>query len=89
MSPMAPAGRTVGSAISAMQAPKQRTAAPDLSVDITGMPHLPAAVDVRHEHTNKALTLNFALAGDVNGDGTLHLDIQLLVPAVHTDFLLG
>jgi|SwirhirootsSR3_FD_contig_41_7593455_length_279_multi_9_in_0_out_0_1 hypothetical protein len=69
--------------------PLERTAAPDLSVDITGMPHLPAAVDVRHEHTNKALTLNFALAGDVNGDGTLHLDIQLLVPAVHTDFLLG
>ena len=69
--------------------PLERTAAPDLSVDVTGLPHLPAAVDVGHIHTNPALTLTFALAGDVNGDHTLHLDIQLLVPAVHTDFLLG
>jgi hypothetical protein len=44
---------------------------------------------VQHDQTNPALTLNFALAGDVNG-GALHLDIELLVPAVqHTDFLLG
>jgi len=67
--------------------PLERTAAPDLSVDVAGLSHVPA---VQHDQTNPALTLNFALAGDVNGDGTLHLDIQLLVPAVqHTDFLLG
>jgi hypothetical protein len=70
--------------------PLERTADPDLSVDVRGLPHLPAAVDVQHDHTNPALTLNFALAGDVNGDSTVHLDIQLLVPAVqHSDFLLG
>jgi hypothetical protein len=67
--------------------PLERTAAPDLSVDVTGMSsHVPA---VQHDQTNPALTLNFALAGDVNG-GALHLDIELLVPAVqHTDFILG
>ena len=53
--------------------------------------HLPAAVDVQHEFTNKAVTLTFRLSGDVNGDrDPFHLEIQLLVPAVqHTDFLLG
>jgi hypothetical protein len=77
--------------IIAILKPLERTADPDLSVGITGLPNLPAAVDVQHDHTNKALTLNFALAGDVNGDGgALHLDIELLVPAVqHTDFHSG
>jgi hypothetical protein len=71
----------------------ERGTVPDLSVDITGLPHLPDTLDVGHNHTNPALTLNFRLAGDVNGDGggALHLDIQLFVPAVqhHTDFLLA
>ena len=68
----------------------ERGTDPELSVDIKGLPHLPDTLDVGHNHTNPALTLNFALAGDVNGDGTLHLDIQLLVPAVqHTDFHSG
>jgi hypothetical protein len=67
--------------------PLQDTTAPDLTVDVRGLSsHLPA---VQHDQTNPALTLNFALAGDVNG-GALHLDIELLVPAVqHTDFHLG
>ena len=77
--------------IIAVLKPHERTADPDLSVDIRGLPHLPAAVDVQHEFTNKAVTLTFRLSGDVNGDrDPFHLEIQLLVPAVqHTDFLLG
>jgi hypothetical protein len=67
----------------------------DLSLDLTGL-QLPGAVEVRHEHTSEAVSLNFTLTGDA-----LHLDFGLLVPAVqhhdflsgvaavHTDFLLG
>ena len=46
----------------------------------------PGAVDVRHVFTNDALTLNFGLAGDVNGDGRLGLQIFLLVPPAQDDF---
>jgi hypothetical protein len=56
----------------------------DLTLDITGL-RLPDAVNVDHSHTSEAVSLNFTLTGDA-----LHLDIGLLVPAVHpTDFLLG
>ena len=66
-----------------------REAGPDVSLHGTGF-QLPAAVDVQHEVTNKAVDLSFALAGDVNGDGRFDLDIQLLVPAVlPTDFHSG
>jgi hypothetical protein len=56
----------------------------DLSLDNTGL-HLPDAVGVQHQHTSEAVSINFTLTGDA-----LHLDINLLVPAVQqTDFLLG
>ena len=56
----------------------------DVSLELTGLP-IPGAVDVHHEHTSAAVSINFTLT-----DHTLSHDIQLLVPAVqHTDFLLG
>jgi hypothetical protein len=56
----------------------------DVSLDGTGF-HLPAAVNVTADPPSEAVTLNFTLTGDA-----LHLDIGLLVPAVHpTDFLTG
>ena len=55
----------------------------DVKLEGTGF-HLPAAVDVQHEQTNKAVTLNFTHTGE-----THDLDIQLLVPAVHPNDPLG
>ena len=52
----------------------------DISIRGTGFQNPP---NISHNHTNDALTINYAF----NADG-LHLDIQLLVPAVqHTDFI--
>jgi hypothetical protein len=57
----------------------------DLSLSITGLPHLPDTLDVGHQTPAEAASLNFTLTGDA-----LHLDMQLLVPAVqHHDFFSG